>query len=160
MRHWIPWLMGLCFYINQASASVNDFDLQVCVAHLDRASQLECCAELGVKEAVCKAGEKKQPSSAVNPPLNGKFFYCNTRYMDGSGEDINKWGKGSDFKFVSEKGIWEWRSDYSVRSIDAGGGFYETSLIRNGTDRIGECDPAIRLQYENQMKVIMDKYGN
>ncbi len=88
------------------------------------------------------------------------FFYCKTRDLDGSDEDINRWGKGTDFKFIPAKNIWEWRTDHSVRSIDAGGGFYETSLIRNGTDRIGDCGPDIKWQYEKRLEAIKERYKN
>lgn len=159
MFYRLPVALYLWMHLTQAGASATDFDLQVCMAHSDRNGQLECCAEFGIAEANCSAPDDQATSASVASPADDQFFYCNTRDVDGSGEDINKWGKGTDFQFVADKNIWEWRTEYSVRSIDASGGFYENSIIRHGTDRVGECGPEIQWQYEKRLEVIKEKFG-
>lgn len=160
MPYLLSVLLVLFLSLSQAAGADTDFNLQVCMAHADRASQLKCCEELEIEEAQCLQVEKPAASSQANPPAQDKFFYCKTRDLDGSSEILNKWGKGTDFTFMPDKNLWEWRSEYSVRSIDASGGFYETSLIKNRIDRIGECDPAYKWQYEKRLEAIKQKYSN
>lgn len=147
MFYRLPVALYLWIHLTPAGVSGTELDLQVCMAHSDQTGQLECCAEFGIEESNCSAPDDQASSAPATSQPDYRFF-CNTRDVDGSGEDINKWGKGTDFQFVAEKNIWEWRTKYSVRSIDASGGFYETSMIRNGTDRVGECGPEIQWQYE------------
>lgn len=155
------WLSGfLALSLSQLAVANTDFDLQVCMAHSDRASQLQCCEELKIEESRCVWIEKPAASSETRPPAQDKFFYCKTRDLGGANEDINVWGRGTDFKYMPEKNLWEWRTDYSLRSIDASGGFYETSLIKNGIDRIGDCDPKFKARYEERLKAIKQKFEN
>lgn len=160
MRYRIPLALCLWIHLTQAGASGTDFDLQVCMAHSDRIGQLECCPEFGIAEASCSASDDQAFSITHTPSADDQFFYCKTRGVDGSDADINKWGKGTDFQFVADKNIWEWRTEHSVRSIDTTGGFYESSLIRNGTDRVGECSPEIQWQYEKRLDFIKEKFGS
>lgn len=159
MKWWLLFITGIVWCSGLASAPAS-FDLQVCMAYADRATQLACCDEMGIDVTSCQAVENAQTEETAMPPEDDKVFYCKTRDLDGSSEDLNRWGKGTDFKYLPEKNLWEWRSKYSVRSIDANGGFYETSLIKNGVDRIGQCDPAYKRQFEERVEAIKRKFGN
>ena len=130
------------------------------MAYADRANQLACCDEMGIEVNSCHAVENTQTEETVMPPEEDKFFYCKTRDLDGSSEDLNRWGKGTDFKFVPGKNIWEWRSKYSVMTIDSNGDFYETSLIPSVPDRVGVCGPAIKWQFEKRLEAIKQKFGD
>lgn len=163
MPHRLSVLLALSLCLSQPAAAGTDFDLQVCMAHSDRTSQIKCCEEMGIQEARCTRADREdreEARSTSHMPNKDKFFYCKTWDLDGSSEITHKWGNGTDFTYMPEKNLWEWRSEYSVRSIDVSGGFYETSLIKNGIDRIGECDPAYKWQYEKKREAIKQKYGN
>lgn len=160
MPYWPYLLLTLGLGLSQVAIASTDFDLQVCMAHSDRASRLECCEEMGIERNKCVGVNEKKTTNEARPTAQDKFIYCKTRDLDGSGEVLHKWNKDTDFEFIAEKNLWEWRSEYSVRSIDSNGGFYETSLIDNGIDRIGECDPAYKWQYEKRLEAIQQKYAN
>lgn len=158
MRWWLLFITGIVWSSGLASAP-DSFDLQVCMAYADRANQLVCCDEMGIDVNSCQTVEKTETEEMATEPEDEKFFYCKTRDLDGSSEDLNRWGKGTDFKFVPGKNIWEWRSKHSVMTIDSNGGFYESSSIPSVPDRVGVCGPAIQLQFEKRLEAIKQKFG-
>lgn len=158
MKWCLLFITGIVWCSGLASAP-DSFDLQVCMAYSDRASQLACCDEMAIDVTSCHAVKSAETEETAAPPEGDKFFYCKTRELDGSSEDLNQWGKGTDFKFVPEKNIWEWRSKYSIMTIDSNGGFYETSSIPNLPDRVGVCGPAIKWQFEKRLEAIKQKFG-
>lgn len=158
MKWWLLFITGIVWCSGLSSAP-GSFDLKVCMAYTDRANQLACCDEMGIDGTSCRAVESTQTEETATQPADDKFFYCKTRDLDGSSEDLIRWGKATDFKFVPGKNIWEWRSKYSVMTIDANGGFYETSSIPNVPDRIGVCGISIQWQFEKRLEAIKQKFG-
>lgn len=152
-------LVVVCLlYIPIAFASVDNIDLKVCLAHSDRASQIRCCEEFEISEAECTDLNQSAPESTESKPEEGSYFYCKFSNLDGSEEDIARWGKGTDFIFVPNKNMWEWRSEYAIQSIDSSGGYYQTALNPIFEDKVGRCGPDIEVEYKERLGEIKEEY--
>lgn len=146
------------FSASPAIASVDNSELKVCLAYSDRGGQLDCCAELGIAKSDCGDEARGVPGATESQPDSDSYFYCKFHNLDGSGEDIARWGKGTDFNFVPNKNIWEWRTEYTIQSIDSTGGYYQRSLNPVFKDQVGKCGPEIEVEYKERMKEIIEKY--
>jgi hypothetical protein len=158
LRITLPLVIGCLFYLPLALASVDSMDLRVCLAHSDRTSQISCCEEFEISKAECTAVNQKVPEAAESKPDKGSYFYCKFRNLDGSEEDIARWGKGTDFIFVPSKNMWEWHTEYAIQSIDSSGGYYQTALNPIFEDKIGRCGPEIEMEYKERLKAIKEEY--
>jgi len=133
-------------------------ELMVCLAYSETSDQVSCCDEFGISEADCIDTNRRASDSNESQSENDSYFYCRFHDLDGSGLDIARWGKGTDFKFVPSKNMWVWRTEYTVQSIDSNGGYYQRALDPMFNDQIGECGLETELAYKRRVKEIMEEY--
>lgn len=86
-------------------------DLMVCLAYSERSGQLSCCAEFGISETNCTEQNRGTTSSGPAETEADSYFYCKYKNLDGTGLDMAKWGRGTDFKWVPSRKVWEWRTE-------------------------------------------------
>lgn|GEM_PF-4970365 len=158
LRITLPLFIVCLFYLPLALASVDNMDLRVCLAHSDRTSQIGCCEEFEISQAECTSVNQRTPDAAESQPDEGSYFYCKFRNLDGSEEDMARWGKGTDFTYVPSKNMWEWRTEYTIQSIDSSGGYYQTALNPIFEDQVGRCGPDIEMEYKERLREIMEEY--
>lgn len=158
MRTTLSVISGCLLCASPAIASVDNSELKVCLAYSDRGGQLNCCAEFEIAKADCGDENRRVPGAIESQSDSGSYFYCKFHNLDGSGEDIARWGKGTDFSFVPNKNMWEWRTEYTIQSIDSTGGYYQRSLNPIFEDQVGKCGPEIEVEYKERMKEIIEKY--
>lgn len=152
-------LIAACMlFFDPISASAADSELMVCLAYSERSDQTSCCAEFGIPTTDCIDKNRRASDAVKSQSENDSYFYCEFSDLDGFGPDRAKWGKGTDFKFMPSKNIWERRTEYTVQSIDANGGYYQRALDPMFNDQIGRCGPDVEWEYKRRMKEIVEKY--
>ena len=158
LRITLPLFIVCLFYLPLALGSVDNMDLRVCLAYSDRTSQISCCEEFEISQAECTSENPSNPGAAESQPEEASYFYCKFKNLDGSGEDIARWGKGTDFTFAPTKNMWEWRTEYTIQSIDSRGGYYQTALNPIFEDQVGRCGPDIEIEYKERLRKVMEEY--
>lgn len=133
-------------------------DRIVCLAHSDRTNQVSCCEEFKISKAECTDMIQSPPEAAGSETGDGSYFYCKYTNVDGSEEDIARWAKGTDFNFVASKNMWEWRTAYTIQSIDSRGGYYQRALTPIFEDKVGRCGPDIEMEYKERLREIIEEY--
>ena len=140
-------LLAILFHPFEYILAEDNPDLSVCQAYSDRIEQLSCCAEFGITEKKCTVSTRKPTDTIAPQPDSGAYFFCKFSNLDGSGRDIAKWGKGTDFKYIPSRKVWEWRTKYTVQTIDVNGRYYQKALQPIFDDQIGECGSVAEREY-------------
>ena len=169
MRIWRLAMMMVAGMVHTSPVAALNTDLMVCLAYDNRPDQLKCCEELGIDSESCNRSassdiKEQRPNAkdrrnVVDEASDNEFFYCKYQNLDGTGVDWSRWGKGTDFKYMPEKKVWEWRTKYAVQTINENGAYYQRALVPYFSDQMGRCDKNAEKEYKQKLEEIKKRYG-